>query len=125
MINDNRTISTYAPRSLTSKFRQDVTKYKFSWGLEYWGSYKDTGHLADEIHTLEGNKRIRLFVETSRFPGIKSSVKTRLEITHLNTGNYLRKRFFYEGNRGGAFEGSQIADRKRRPELKLTFTGTF
>ena len=92
-----------------------------AWGIEYFGNFIDTNYFVDEIQTFEGNKRFKLFIETSRFFG----VKTKLEVSHLNTGDYTRSRFFYSPNRGGQYEGSEIAYRHRRPEVTLSISGTF
>jgi hypothetical protein len=62
-----------------------------------------------------------VFVETSRYFG----VKTQLEVTHLNTGKYTKSRFFYEDNRGGDFQGSEVVFVRQRAEIKLSIFGTF
>lgn len=121
VINGIRTVNGYTPNFLSFKLRQDIVDKKLAWGVEYWGSFTDTNYFVDEIQKFSGNKRIRVFVETSRYFG----VKTQLEVTHINTGDYTQSRFFYENNRGGAFQGSEVAFRHRRPEIKLTFSGTF
>ena len=117
----NRTINDYRPNWTKFKFRQDYILQKFAWGAEYWGDFKDTNYRVDEIQTFGANKRLRLFIETTRFFGLK----TQLEVTHINTGRYTRSRFFYQRNRGGAFDGSEISHRQRKPEIKLSFWGTF
>ncbi len=121
VINGIRTVNGYAPNFLSFKLRQDIVAQKLAWGVEYWGSFTDTNYFVDEIQKFSGNKRIRVFVETSRYFG----VKTQLEVTHINTGDYTQSRFFYEDNRGGKFQGSEMAFRHRRPEIKLSFFGTF
>lgn len=118
---DTRRISWYTPSWLSFEFRHDITKQKFAWGVEYWGSFAEQGFLVDEIQRIEGNKRLRVFAETTRYFG----VKMRLEVTNSNTGRFTRSRFFFDGDRGGVFTGSEISDRKRRPHFRFDITGTF
>ena len=118
---NTRKISWYTPSWLSFEFRQDITSAKFAWGLEYWGSFTDQGFLVDQIHTFEGNKRLRFFAETTRYFG----VKMRLEVRNANTGRFKRTREFFDGDRGGEFIGSEVSHRKRRPEFQFEITGTF
>jgi len=117
----NRRVSWYTPSWLSAEFRQDITSAKVSWGFEYWGSFKDTGFLVDQTQSLGGNKRLKLFAETTRYFG----VKMRLEVTNVNTGRFNRTRLFFDGDRGGDFIGSEVSKRKRRPEFRFDITGTF
>jgi len=121
IINGNRTINGYTPRWLRYAFRQDITDLKLAWGLEYSGSFTDTNFFVDERQTFSGNGRIKAFIETSQFFGMK----IQLEVDKLNTGEFDRTRFIYEDNRGGTFEATEIANRLRRPEIKLTFSKNF
>lgn len=121
IIGRSRLISGYTPEWLSMKFRQDVTEHQFSWGMEYWGNFTDSNFYVDERQTFSGNVRLRMFLETTRFFGVKSL----LEITNMNTGEYTRSRFLYENNRSGDYKGVEIARRTRRPEIKLSFSGTF
>jgi len=121
VINGIRTVNGYTPNFLSFKLRQDIVAQKLAWGLEYWGSFTDKNYFVNEIQRFSGNKRIRVFVETSRYFG----VKTQLEVTHLNKGNYTKSRFFYEDNRGGNFQGSEVAFLHQGAEIKLSIFGTF
>ncbi len=121
IIQNERDISDYTPDWLTFKLRQDLTKHKFSWGVEYWGHYTDTDYLVDEIRQIHGNKRVRVFIETTQYFGLK----TQLEVTNINTGRFTRTRSFYEPDRGGQYDGYQVAHRIRKPQIKLSFWGTF
>jgi len=116
-----RKISWYTPSWLSFEFRQDITSAKFAWGVEYWGSFTDQGFLVDQIQTFEGNKRLRVFAETTRYFG----VKMRLEVSNANTARFRRTREFFDPDRGGEFIGSEISHRKRRPEFRFDITGTF
>jgi len=119
--NNTRTINGYTPNWLTFKLRQDITRHQVAWGLEFWGRFTDTSFFVDERQTFSGNRRLRFFIETSHFFG----VKMQLDITNANTANFDRTRFTYEDDRGGAFKGIEIARRIRRPEFKLTFSRNF
>ncbi|MEX0298445.1 MAG: TonB-dependent receptor, partial [Kordiimonas sp.] len=114
-------ISDYTPNWLRFDFRQDLTEHKVSWGLTYWGSFHDDFFNVSEISRMEGNKRLRFFIETTRFFG----VKTKFQVSHLNTGKYDRTRFFFDGNRGGDFTGTELSARRRKPEFKIEISGTF
>ncbi len=121
IIGGKRTVNGYTPNWLTFKLRQDIVKHKLAWGVEYWGDFTDTNFFVDEIQKFSGNRRLRVFVETSRYFG----VKTQLDITNINTGKFTRSRFLFVSDRGGEFEGSEIARRRRKPEVKLSFWKTF
>ncbi|SFC09001.1 TonB-dependent receptor domain-containing protein [Pseudoalteromonas denitrificans] len=121
IIQADRKVDDYTPKALSFLLRQDLVQYNFSWGVEYSGHYTDTSYLVDEIQTFSGNNRLLFFVETTYFTGLK----TQLEIEHFNTGEYTRSRYFYENDRSGNFNGSKIAKRKRKPEIKLSVWGTF
>jgi len=116
-----RRISWYTPSWLSFEFRHDITSAKFSWGMNYWGSFTDTGYLVDQIQELRGNKRLGLFAETTKFFG----VKIRLEASDVNTGRFNRTRFFFDETRGGDLTGSEISKRKFSPNLRLEISGTF
>jgi len=119
--NTERDINGYSPRNLSIKLRQDINKQKISWGIEYAGDFDHTQYLVDEVQTFHGKNRWLFFIETTRFFG----VKTQLEIKHLNTGEYTRSRFYYVDDRSGAYDGSQVSVRQRKPEFKLSFFGSF
>ena len=121
IIQKSRSVTDMTPNWLTFKLRQDFIEQKFSWGAEYFGHYTDTDYLVDEVQTFTANKRLRLFVESTRFFGLK----TQFEITQLNNGHYTRSRFFYENDRSGAYTGSEISQRTRKPQYKLSIWGTF
>ncbi len=121
IISADRIINDYTPNWTMFKFRQDFIIEKFAWGAEYWGDFIDTNYRVDEIQTFGGNKRVRLFIETTRF----FDLKTQLEVSHLNTGRYSRSRYFYQKDRGGEFDGSEISHQQLGPELKFSIWGTF
>jgi len=121
IINTIRTINGYTPKWLTFKLRQDLTEHKFAWGIEYFGHFTDTNFFVDEKQTFSGNDRLKIFIESSHFFG----VKIQLEVKNINTAEFDRTRFIFEDNRGEAFEKTEIARRLRKPEIKLTFSRNF
>jgi|GEM_PF-192856 len=116
-----RDISNFNPEFLNVEFRHDVTKAKVSYGVFFNSSFTDTNYQVDEIQTFEGNGRFGAFIETTRFFGVKA----RLEAFNLNTGKFDRTRTFFVDDRGGAFNGTQVSERRRRPEVRLNISGTF
>jgi len=121
VINRNRIISDYTPKEFNIELRQDLVEQKISWGVEFISHFTESDYLVDELHTFEGNNRLEAFIETTYFDGLK----IQLQVEHFNTGEYTRSRFLFENDRSGAYLGSQVAYRKREPELKLSVWGTF
>ncbi|MGB0495146.1 MAG: TonB-dependent receptor domain-containing protein [Kangiellaceae bacterium] len=121
VINANRTTNGYTHDRLTFKLRQDLVDAKMAWGVEYWGDFTNTNFRVNERVTFNGNDRFRAFIETSRF----FDVKIQLEVTHLNTGEYTRSRFIHGGTRQEPLAETEIAYRLRKPEIKLTVSGSF
>jgi hypothetical protein len=121
-INDRRNIYNYIPHYLKVDLRQDVINYDFSWGLQYKHYYEKTRYYVDEVQTNEGNDRLSsLFIETTKF----LKMKIRLEVKDVNVAIFTRTRNYYQTDRSGLFEGSEISYRERAPEVNLTFSGTF
>ncbi len=116
-----RIISDYTPRFLGFKLRQDLVDDQWAWGIHYESNFIETDYRAEERITFEGNDRFHGFIETTRFFG----VKMQLEVRQINTGEFTRSRNFYDGNRSEAFLGTQISNRTREPEYKLSVWGTF
>ena len=121
IIGAKRAISDYTPHFLDLKLRQDIVEEKISWGIEYSGSFTDEFFNVDERITFSGNKRLHAFIETSRYFG----VKMQLEIKNINTGDFTRSRYLFNEDRANEPEGSQVAFRHRRPEIKFSMWGTF
>ena len=121
IIGTHRKVTDSSPNWLFFKFRQDLVEQKFAWGLEYSGNSFNTIFRVDERILKTSNKRLRLFVETSNFFG----VKTQLEISEANGGRYKRSRFFYENDRSGKLLGSEVSRQKYDPEIKFSISGTF
>lgn len=121
IIDGERTINDFTPNDLTVKLRQDLIRYKLAWGIEYFGSFISTSFFVDEFRTFRANNRLKFFIESSHFFG----VKTQLEITDANTGDFTRTRFIFDGDRGGNLASTEIAHRLRRPRVRLSFSDNF
>ena len=111
----NRGISWYAPDRLNVEFRQDLSEQKLTWGINYWGNFIDSSYRVNERQTFQGNKRLKVFIETTRF----FDVKTRLEINDLNTGRFTRTRYIHGGSRKLPLDRIETAHRTRSPILDL------
>jgi len=119
IINQNRNINNYVPNVLELNFRQDFIEDKFSWGFSYNASTVNKTYRVNEVQTLNEAKRFSLFIESTKFFG----VKTFMEVS--NNREQTRSRFFYQANRNGLLNGSQDAHRKFKPVVILKFSGTF
>ncbi|MFC3032915.1 glycosyltransferase [Pseudoalteromonas fenneropenaei] len=111
-------LSSYIPNWVWMNFRHDFPQYRSSWGVEYWGDYREPQYFAHETLTVEANKRLKAFIETSLF----WDVKIQFEVTHLNTARFIRSRDFYYDEQ---FQGSEISRQISKPEFKLALWKTF
>lgn len=109
------------PHTLTVEFRQDLTDLNMSWGATFQSGFTEKVFLVKEIQQLERSPELSFFVETTRFLGLKA----RLEVKRADTRHETRTRFFFDGDRSGQITGSQVAKRRKRPELRFQITGTF
>jgi len=118
----NRSISWYTPNYLNVSLRQDVIDSKFTWGMSYYSDFIDAGYRVDEKQTFGGNERFRVFIETTRYWG----VKMLFQINNINTAEFTRTRYIYnDTDRSGNFVKSERSSRTRKPELRFSISGTF
>ncbi|KZN58467.1 glycosyltransferase [Pseudoalteromonas luteoviolacea] len=111
-------LSNYIPDWIWMNFRHDLPHYKSSWGLEYWGDYTEPFFYAHETLLVQGNKRLKGFFESSLIDG----VKVRFEVTHMNTGRFIRTRKFYSDD---LKIGEEVADRTHKAEYRLSLWYRF
>ncbi|OCQ18381.1 hypothetical protein A7985_23945 [Pseudoalteromonas luteoviolacea] len=111
-------LSNYIPDWIWMNFRHDIPRYKSSWGLEYWGDYTEPFFYAHETLLVQGNKRLKGFIESSLLDG----VKLRFEVTHMNTGRFIRTRTFYSDELA---IGEEVADRTHKAEYRLSLWYRF
>jgi len=117
--NRNRNINNYTPNAFELSFRQDLIEQKFAWGIDYIASSENKNYRVNEIQSLNQAKRFGFFVESTQFFGVKTS------LTIFNSSEQKRTRSFYQGNRDGLFNGSQVAHREKSPVIILRFSGAF
>lgn len=102
-------------------FRHDVTSERFSWGMRYEPKIDIFNFFADEAVLSARTDRWTLFVETTRFFG----VKMQLEIRNIGGQGFPRERLLFDPDRGAAFSGSEIIDRRRGEFVKFTISDQF
>ncbi|MDK1290685.1 glycosyltransferase [Pseudoalteromonas umbrosa] len=110
--------SNYISDWIWMNFRHDLPKYKSSWGVEYWGDYTEPFYFAHETLLVHGNKRLKGFIESSPI----DDVKLRLEVTHMNTGRFIRTRTFYQDVMQ---IGQEVANRTHKAEYRLSIWYRF
>jgi hypothetical protein len=121
IIGEERDINGVNLRWLGFNFRQDITEHQVAWGVSLDGKFNELEVYVDEFSTFQGNDRYNIFIETTRFLG----VKTRLEVERFTGELYQRARFFYDPNRGGAFTGSEDRAFRRGARVRLEMTRQF
>ncbi|MEP1742915.1 MAG: TonB-dependent receptor [Kangiellaceae bacterium] len=119
--NQTRTISGYTPHFLGLKFRQDLIDDQWAWGVDYESHFLDEHFRAEERIIFKGNDRFHAFIETTRF----FDLKIQLEVRQINTGEFTRSRYLFDGNRAGPLIESEVSYRTREPEYKFSVWGTF
>lgn len=121
VIDANRTISYFVDLDTDISFRQDLTEHGVTWGGLYRMHFIDTAYRVDEFQAFRGNNRLELFVETTKFWG----VKLRFEVSEINTGQFTRTREIYSPDRSGELAAIERSRRFREPFYTLAVSGTF
>lgn len=99
------------------EFRHDFPEAQWAWGWDYfYGSFFNEFRIDERRRISFGKKDIDVFIETSRFFGLK----LRLE-AGINEPRVLRGRVFFDGPRsGGVIHATEVRD--RAPEKQLLFS---
>ncbi|MEO1252420.1 MAG: TonB-dependent receptor [Pseudomonadota bacterium] len=105
--------------TISIDFRQDLTSIQSSWGVSYIAVENNQFFFGDETTDSRQGDQIELFVETTRFLGVKS----RLSLRGVGKRNFRSERFFFAPDRSGAFNGSEIVDRDRGMFITLSVEG--
>ncbi len=100
-------------------FRQDLPSLEASWGVEYTAASEIVGYFADEISDTRTADQVEVFVETTRWLGVKS----RFAVRNLSHRNFFTERVFFAPDRSGALIGSERVDRDRGMFVTLSFEG--
>ncbi|MEM1188322.1 MAG: TonB-dependent receptor [Pseudomonadota bacterium] len=116
-----RELSDVRSPTVLVEFRQDLPRHRFSWGVSYRAARDNAVFFADEESFTTDEDSYRVFVETTRFWGIR----TNLELRNLEGRSFYRQRRFFRPDRSAEFVGSETIDRERGMFARLTFTGQF
>ncbi len=117
----DRDLSDVESPTLFIEFRQDLPQARISWGASYRATRDNAVFFADEESFEETGETWRLFIETTRFWGIR----TNFALRNIGDRNFFRERRFFEPSRAGEFTGTETIDRDRGMFATLTFTGQF
>ena len=116
---ETRVLDDIASPTITLNFRQDLTSIKSSWGVNYTAVENNRFVFGNETSSFRQGDEVALFVETTRYLGVKS----RLSLRGVGGRNFRTERLFFAPDRSGAFVGSEIVDRDRGMFVTLTVEG--
>ncbi|MEM7707249.1 MAG: TonB-dependent receptor [Pseudomonadota bacterium] len=117
----DRDLSNVRSPAVLAEFRQDLTDQKWAWGFSYRAAQDNAFFFADEESLTTNSDQWRIFVETTRYRGIRANLGLR----NIGDRSFLRERRFFEPSRAGSFAGSETVDRSRGMFVTLTLTGQF
>ncbi len=117
----DRDLSDVESPTLLVEFRQDLTLHRVAWGFSYRADRDTTVFFADEESYETTGETYRLFVETTRYFGLRMNLALR----NIGDRDFLRERRFFSPSRGGVFTGTETIDRERGMFATLTVTGQF
>ena len=111
--NRSRSIS-YMPESQVSiNFRQDITSWRFAWGVSAFKQGEFQAYRFNEIDTNEEGPWVDLFVETTALP---NNMKLQLWAANIFDGTANRDRRFFgdatNPNRNGPLSGHELRERQ-------------
>ena len=117
----DRGLSDVRSPTILIEFRQDLIDTRVSWGGSYRADQDNEVFFADEESFSTEGSRWSVFVETTRFFGMR----TNLALRNIGDRNFYRTRRFFEPSRSGTLAGTEKVDRSRGMFATLTFTGQF
>ncbi len=117
----NRVLSNVRSPTAVAEFRQDLTDRRIAWGIAYRFAQDNVFYFADEESFTTNGGRWGMFIETTRFWG----VRTNFAIRNPGGRNFFRKRRFFDPSRAGEFVGTETISRDRGIFVTLTMTGQF
>lgn len=107
---------------IESALRQDLTALRVAWGLEAEYEDQSTRFELEEIDTDERGLDLEMFVETTRYLG----VKLRLTVQNLLDRKFERDRRVFEPDRDiGELRFRELRDRRRGRSVLLSISGSF
>lgn len=117
----DRVLSGLSTPNIFLDFRQDLISRRISWGLSYRAASENTFYFADEETFSRDGEQWRLYVETTRFAGIR----TNLSLRNIGARDFYQERRFFRPTRASAFSGSEVIDRERGMFVALALSGQF
>ena len=121
IIGRERSVSSVDRLSAFAEFRQDLSAQQFAWGFSYRAPLEGPYFFVDEISVNRDERVCKAFIETTRFFGLKTS----FVLDGIGARTFSRERHFFDPDRGGMFEGSQLISRDRGMFVTLTAAGQF
>lgn len=121
IIASTRSVSGIDSSNVLIEFRQDLNNHDVAWGIAYRPPLEGPFYFADEISLNRDGRHWSAFVETTRFSGLKM----HLEFAGIGEQNFYRERRFFDPDRSGIFQGSQVISRDRGMFMTLTVSGQF
>ncbi|MCG8412600.1 MAG: TonB-dependent receptor [Pseudomonadales bacterium] len=117
----NRVVSGLNTPNIFIDFRQDLLSRRISWGVSYLAETENTFFFADEETFSRDGDQWRVYVETTRFAGIR----TRFTLRNIGARSLFQVRRFFRPTRADEFTGTEIIDRERGMFMTLTLSGQF
>ncbi len=114
-----RALNDIASPTVSVNFRQDLPAIRSSWGVNYTAAEDNAFYFANEIADHNETSRIEVFIETTRWFGVKS----RLSLRNIGGWSIRTNRAFFSPDRAGGFIGSERVDRERGTFIELTIEG--
>ena len=106
---------------MVAEFRQDLPARKLSWGLAWEASQDNQVFFADEESRSTDGGFWSVFVETTRFRGVRANLSLR----NIGERNFFRERRFFRPSRADTFSGTETIDRDRGMFVRITLEGQF
>lgn len=116
-----RAISGINSPTILVEFRQDLSSSKVSWGASYLASRDARFFFGNEESFFQEGEQWSLFIETTRWFGIR----TNLALRNIGERDFTRERLFFAPSRADSLVGSESISRSRGMFVTLTMGGQF
>ncbi|MEM8489422.1 MAG: TonB-dependent receptor [Pseudomonadota bacterium] len=117
----DRDLSNVESPTVFAEFRQDLTAHRVSWGASYRAALDNQVFFADEESFSTEGETYRLFVETTRYFGLRINLALR----NIGGRSRDRERRFFAPSRAGVFTGTELINRERGMFATITVSGQF
>lgn len=115
----DRRLSNVQSPDVLAEFRQDLTRHRVSWGFSYRAAQENQIYFGDEESFFTEGDTYRIFVETTRFFGMRINFALR----NIGKRSRDRERRFFDPSRADAFTGTELIAWERGMFATLTVTG--